>query len=117
MKRLFPILIAFCLAACALLVKSPAVVTIYAQSFPVTRSLAWDASPVDATHPAPTAYEVRLDGTLIGTTPTLAQTFTIASGVNHTFTVTATGTWGNAPAASLAVIVSVPNAAGNVRVP
>jgi len=112
-------LVAGVLAACALVTHRPFVVTIHAQSLPVTKALAWDASVVDATHSAPLTYDVRLDGVLVATVPagTLSQNITYTTVGAHSLSVTAINTWGNSPATTLAVNVSVPNPASNLRVP
>lgn len=105
------------LLACA--THRPFVVQIHAQSLPVTKALAWDASVVDATHTAPTTYDVRLDGALVASVPaaTLTQNITFATVGPHTLTVTAVNTWGSSAASTLAVNVSLPNPATNMRIP
>lgn len=113
MKRLL-----YALALCALTLvgsacKNPIVVTIFAQTLPVTKTLIWDANPASD---QVTNYTVRLDSTLVGnpTTPTQAVVFTTAGA--HALTVTATNTWGTSPATTLNVNVVIPGAPGNPRI-
>mgnify|MGYP003334732990 CR=1 FL=1 len=87
---------------------------LYAQSLPVTKTLAWDANPASD---AVTNYTVRLDGTVIGNPTTPTQAFTINTAGLHTLSVTATNTWGTSQASTLSLNVVVPSAPANLRVP
>ena len=89
---------------------------VFAQALPATKTLAWDASVVDATHSAADNYIVRLDGTIIGSPTSTTQSVTFATIGLHTLTVTANNTWGTSAAASLTVLVAVPNTPGNPRI-
>lgn len=92
------------------------VVVLSAQSLPLTRTLAWDAPVVDATHTAADSYIVRLDGTTIGTPTTTTQSVTFQTAGAHTLTVQSVNTWGAGGTATLNVLVLVPAAPGNLRI-
>lgn len=88
---------------------------IYAQSLPITKTVAWDAN---AASDNVTSYTLRLDtgtpSTVVPPATTGTVTFTTAG--THTITVTATNVWGTSPPATLVVNVVVPGAPGNVRI-
>lgn len=88
---------------------------LYAQSLPITKNLAWDASLVDATHGAPDSYVVRLDGTVINTVTSLTSPFTINAIGPHVLTVTAVNQWGSA-VGTLNFVVAIPANPSNMRI-
>lgn len=87
----------------------PTLVVIHAQSLPVTKTVSWDASIVDATHSAPANYVVKLDGVTIGSPTSLSQPFTISTPGAHALALTAVNTWGTSAPSTLNFTVSVPN--------
>ena len=109
-KTLLLIPIAVIACATILSVKSPLVITIHAQSLPVTKTLAWDA-PSDAV-----SYIVTQDGVTSGSPTATTQPITITTVGSHTFTVTAVNLWGSSAPASLTVNVVLPGKPANVKV-
>ena len=118
MKRLLLALLVLGLVACSLIftkppIPIPGMVTIYAQTLPITKTLVWDANaPTDAV----TNYTVRLDGAVAGspTAPSQAVTFTTVGA--HVLTVTATNLWGTSTPATLTVNVAPPASSANLRI-
>lgn len=118
LKRWLVILSVAALGACAFLTHSSnvnlGVVTLEAQSLPITKTLAWDA-PTTGT-PAD-SYIVKQDGTQIGTPTGTTQPITITTLGSHTFTIQSVSTlWGAGGTATLTVNVVVPNAPTNSRI-
>lgn len=85
-------------------------VTLEAQSLPITKTLAWDAS-VNAT-----SYTVTLDGTVIGNPVTTSQAFSIPTLGVHTFTVTASNLFGTSASATLTVNVVLPTVPSGLKI-
>lgn len=87
---------------------------VFAQSYPIVKTVAWDANPASD---GVTGYTMRLDGgaptNVSGAT--LTAPVSIPSGGAHTITVTATNTWGIGPAATLTILVVGPSAPTNLR--
>lgn len=119
MKRIAIVcLVALGLVACSLFVTKPpipvpGVVTVYAQTLPVTKTLAWDAN---AAADAVTNYTVKLDGVVVGTPTTPSQAITFAAVGPHTLTVVAVNVWGVSAPATLTVNVVLPAAPANLRI-
>lgn len=86
------------------------VVVIEAQSLPVTKHFAWNAS-TNADD-----YVATLDGVNIGTTTGLVVPFTITTLGSHTLTVTARNIWGTSAPAQLVVVVQLPSNPGGLAV-
>lgn len=97
------------LSACTKL----AVITIFAQALPVTKTVAWD--PNAATDQV-TNYTVMLDAIVIGNPTGTSQSVTFTTAGAHTLAVTATNVWGTSAPTSLAVNVVVPAAPQKVRI-
>lgn len=89
------------------------VFTVYAQSLPVTKTLAWDAN---AAADAVINYTVRLDGTVIGSPTGTTQAFTINAVGAHSLTVTATNIWGTSTPMTLNFNVVIPGVPSNGRI-
>lgn len=105
------ILVAFC----SHLVKPPLplnVLTVYAQSLPVTKALTWTANPASD---AVSNYTVRLDATVVGSPVAPTQQVTFTSQGSHNLSVTATNTWGVSSPGTLTVNVVVPGAPGGLN--
>lgn len=95
------------LAACSILVPShpivPIVITIEAQTLPITKTLAWSAST------NADSYIVTQDGNPAGTPTTTSQSITLTTAGPHTFTVAAKNVWGTSSATPLTVNVVLPS--------
>jgi len=88
------------------------VVTLEAQTLPITKTVAWDANaPADAV----TNYVVRLDAAIVGSPVGTTQLVTFTSLGTHTITVVAQNLWGLSSPATLVVNVIAPNAPANIR--
>lgn len=96
------------LLACSVLSPSkpnlPGVITIYAQTLPITKTLVWDVTP------NADSYIVTQDAAQIGTPTATSQSITITSVGGHTFTVAAKNIWGTSTPTSLTVNVALPTA-------
>ncbi len=124
MKR-YLILFAFVLGAgCALLFRPggpsgpniPGVITVYAQTLPITKVFAWDANPASE---QVTSYHPAFDGASLGQvlpTAPLQVPFTITSLGPHTLTIHARNFWGDGPVATININVQTPRAPGGGRV-
>lgn len=95
--------------------KSP-VLVLHAQSFPLVKTLAWDAPTVDATHGAAESYVVRLDGTILGSPTVPTQSVTFQTGGAHTLTVVAVNAWGTSPPATVSVNIIGPGTPANLSI-
>lgn len=115
MRRiLIAIVVLFFLAACAgWFHHTPLVITIEAQSLPITRTLTWDAN---AASDGVLNYVVTQDGVDIGSPTGVTQPFTITALGTHTFTVKAINLWGESPTGTLTVNVVLPGKPANVRI-
>ncbi len=95
------------LVACSVLTPTPTplpgVVTLYAQTLPITKTLTWIASA------NADSYVVTQDGTQIGTPTAITQPITITTVGSHTFTVAAKNIWGTSAATPLTVNVVLPS--------
>ena len=97
------------LVACSVLTPNPTplpipgVVTLYAQTLPITKTLTWIASA------NADSYVVTQDGTQIGTPTAITQPITITTVGSHTFTVAAKNIWGTSAATPLTVNVVLPS--------
>jgi hypothetical protein len=110
MKRLLLVLgIRTVIWACASLLPKPpvlpGVITVYAQSLPITRTVAWDANPASD---GVTNYVVRLDNVVIGSPTTTSLPFTITTAGTHTLAVRAVNLWAESPDSTLVINVIVP---------
>ena len=114
MKRLLVVLlIGGIIAACATFWPTPPpILTVYAQTLPITKTVAWDANPVSD---AVTGYVVRLDGVVVGSPTGLTQAVTFTTAGAHTLAVRAVNLWGESVDTTLAVNVVVPVKPTNVR--
>lgn len=94
------------LVACSVLSPSkpnlPGMITIYAQTLPITKTLTWDASANTD------SYIVTQDTAQIGTPTVTTQSVTITAVGSHTFTVAAKNLWGTSTATALTVNVVLP---------
>lgn len=116
MKRLILALaILGILVGCASWFRRPLVLTVYAQTLPIHRTLIWDAPMVDATHGAATSYLVTQDAVQIGVPTVASQVVTFTTLGTHTLTVAGVNPFGTGPTASLTVNVVVPGAAQHLR--
>jgi len=88
-----------------------AVVTVEAQSLPVTKTVAWDANPVTDNV---TNYVVRLDGVVIGSPTATSMLFTVTTAGAHTLSVTAVNLWAESAPGTLAFNVVVPGRSTNL---
>lgn len=116
MKRLLIALVVIVVLACAakfVPLPTPGVVTVYAQTLPVAKTLAWDAN---AAADAVTHYTVTLDGVVVGSPTAPSQAVTFATVGSHVLTVTATNVWGTSTPATLTVNVVLPAAPLNLRI-
>lgn len=103
-------------SACVLVPNNPSTIILEAQTLPITKTVAWDASLVDANHAAPDNYVVKLDNTQVGTPTVLTQAVTFTTAGSHDVSVQAqSNLWGLSSAAVLHVIVNVPNPPSNLR--
>lgn len=91
---------------------TPVVWTIYAQSLPVTKTLAWDANPPGD---AVLTYTVQLDSVTIGTPTGTTQLVTFTTGGAHVLRVSATNMWGTSGWATLNANVVGPGSPGNLH--
>ena len=117
-KTILVTLILLALVACATFLRPslpgvPGVVTVVAQSIPVTKTLAWDANPASD---AVTNYVVRLDGVVIGSPTGTSQPVTFTSVGVHTLSVIATNLWGDSAPGTLTVNVVAPGQPAGLRV-
>jgi hypothetical protein len=108
-------------SACAWLFNRPplGVITISAQTLPITKTVAWDPSPdpCGASAPCPVInYTVTLDTAVVGSPTTTTQVVNFTTVGLHTIRVTATNLWGTSSPATLTVNVIVPNAPANTRI-
>jgi len=88
------------------------VVTLEAQTLPITKTVAWDANaPADAV----TNYVVRLDAAIVGSPVGTTQLVTFTSLGTHTITVVAQNLWGVSAPATLVVNVIAPTTPANIR--
>jgi hypothetical protein len=90
--------------------RSPFGVVLYAQTLPVTKTLAWDASANTD------SYVVRLDGTSIGTPTGTTQAFTVTTVGPHSLSVQSVNLWGQSSVTTLAFTVVLPGAPTNTRI-
>jgi hypothetical protein len=90
----------------------PGVITLEAQTLPITKTLAWDADPVTD---AVTNYTVALDGATVGQPSGTTQAVTFATQGLHTITVTATNVWGVSSPSTLTVNVKLPTTPANAH--
>lgn len=86
-------------------------VTVEAQSLPITRTVAWDAN---AASDNVTNYVVRLDGVVIGSPTTTSMPFTVTTAGAHTLSVTAVNLWAESAPTTLAFNVVVPSRSANL---
>lgn len=93
----------------------PGEIVLNAQTLPLTKTLVWDPSVVDATHPPPDNYVVTLDGVTIGSPVGTSILVTFTTPGAHAITVAAVDMWGSSAAVPLAVKVNVPNDPKNAR--
>lgn len=117
MKRnlLIAIVLVVALACASLFHRTPpGVVTIYAQTLPIVKTVAWD-QPDEATAGV-TGWTVRLDGTVVGTPTVKTQAITLTAVGAHTVSVVATNLWGVSSPATLTFTVVLASAPGNVRI-
>jgi hypothetical protein len=89
-----------------------AIVTLSAQTLPVSKTLVWDANPASD---AVTNYRVSVDGTVIGSPTAPSQTITLATAGSHTLTVVAVNAWGDSLPSTLTVNVVVPGKPANLK--
>jgi len=108
MKRV--ILLVVLTLACITVSCSP-VVTLEAQSLPITKTVAWDANAAsdNVTH-----YVVRLDGVIIGSPTATSMLFTVTTVGAHTLSVTAVNLWDSSAPTTLAFNVVVPSRSVNL---
>lgn len=92
-------------------VSCDAVVTLEAQSLPVTKTVAWDANPASDNV---TNYVVRLDGVIIGSPTATSMPFTVTTAGAHTLSVTAVNLWAESAPGTLAFNVVVPGRSTNL---
>ena len=107
--RLWFLLLILGAVACATWPKSPLTVTLYAQTLPVTKTLAWDAGLFAD------SYIVTLDAAQIGTPTGTTQSATFTTAGSHTWTVRSVNLWGQSTAASQTVNVVLPGTPANLR--
>ena len=117
-KTLLFVAVILALIACATFIKPgplpfPGVLTIEAQSLPISKTVAWDAN---AASDGVTNYVVRLDGTVIGSPTGTSQPFTITTAGAHTVAVRAVNLWGESVDATLAFNVVLAARPANVRI-
>jgi hypothetical protein len=116
MKRIAAVTIALVIAAACVSLWRPGapgmggVVTLEAQTLPISRTLAWDAGA------NADSYIVTQDGTPIGTPVGLTQPISIATLGSHTFSVVSVNLWGQSAPATLTVNVVSPGQSGNIRI-
>jgi len=110
-KILFGLVLAFTLLSS--ISCKDAFVTVYAQTLPVTKTLAWNAN---ATSEGVINYTVRLDTVVIGNPTGTTQQVTINTAGPHVLTVTATNQWGTSPPATLNINVVIPTAPQNLNI-
>ena len=92
----------------------PLVTTIYAQTLPITRTLAWD-QPNEATDGI-VSWVTKQDGVTIGNPTVKTQTITITTYGTHTWTVVAVNEFGLvSPAGTLTRNVAQPSTPSNLR--
>ncbi len=108
MKRL--LLLALFIVTCVSC--GPVVTTVYAQTFPVLKTLAWDANPAGE---GVTNYTVKMDGVTIGSPTGTTQALSIATAGAHTVTVVAVNLWGTSSPATLNLNVIAPSTPVNPR--
>ena len=87
--------------------------TLEAQSLPITRTAIWDPNP---TSDAVINYTLTLDNGTPASTGMTSQAFTIATAGQHTLHLTATNQWGTSPETTLTFTVVVPVKPANLRI-
>lgn len=112
---LFVALAILALIACADLLRpgrpgGGGLVTLEAQTLPITKTLVWDAGA------NADSYVVVQDGAQIGTPAALTQSITISTLGQHTFSVTSVNLWGTSTPTTLTVNVVSPGGSGNIRI-
>lgn len=111
MKKKFILLTIVLAIACSVAIRN-GMVTIRAQSLPVTRTLAWDAN---AASDNVINYTVTLDSVGIGNPTGTTQSVVFTTIGVHTLTVTATNSFGTSLPATLSVNVIIPGRPANPR--
>lgn len=108
-------LILVALSLAALSACGPRSFVLYAQSLPITKTIAWDANPVSD---AVSTYSLWLDTGIVSTiaAPLLTGTVVFTTPGVHVIHLTATNTWGTSPEATLTVNVVVPGKPTGLRV-
>lgn len=113
MTRRLAIALALILVACASVSKPPLVLTLSAQTLPVTRTLVWTGNAADT-------WTVTLDGTVIGSPSVMSQVFTVSTpgtvATPHVLTVTSNNVWGTAVSQPLSFVVVLPTVASNLKI-
>lgn len=116
MKKLFVVCALVVLFSAEGCKKNLIIIELEAQSFPVTKTLAWDAAAVDANNGPADDYVVKMNGTTIGTPTTTQQQFTLPAAGSYTFTVAARNIWGISADSTLQVNARPPKAVTNPRI-
>ena len=91
----------------------PVVTTVYAQTLPVTKTLAWDQA--DEVSAGVTGWIVTLDGTTVSSPTVKTQAVTLTTAGAHTLTVRAVNVWGTSAPSTLSVNVVVPASPSGLR--
>lgn len=111
MRRLLILLLV--IVACATVGRRPpGVITIHAQSLPVTKTVAWDANPASD---AIVNYTVTLDAGPPVNTANVTQAVIFATAGTHVIHLTATNLWGTSPETTLTVNVVMPARPTSIR--
>jgi len=88
------------------------VVTLEAQSLPISRTVLWDANaPADAV----TNYVVRLDNVVVGSPVGTSQPITITTLGTHVVSVVAVNLWATSAPTTLTINVVAPSQPVNLR--
>jgi hypothetical protein len=112
MKRLLLVLGILAVVACATFWPRATVWTVYAQTLPITKTVAWDANPAGD---GVLSYTVQLDGVTVGSPTVTTQTVTFTTAGAHVLRVSATNQWGVSGYTTLTVNVVVPANPANLR--
>ena len=115
MKR-WVMLVCLLAAGCGTWSCRSVVVTVEAQTLPITKTFAWDAPAVDATHGAADSYIAKLDGVQVGTPTTTSQSVTFTTLGSHVLSTTSVNLWGMSSPALLTVNVVPPGSPTNTRI-
>jgi len=110
MKKLLLVALIFASVSCS---KIDNVITIHAQTLPITKTFAWDALPSEQQI---INYNVTLDKVAVASPVTNSQQVTFTTAGIHVLTVSGTNTWGTGPSATLIINIILPGTVINLGI-